>query len=236
VRPTPAAQGLRPAGREFSPETMTELLRALRARAAEHPESPGLIASWPGVPAARMPAACAELRRLGHAVREVAVAHPRDKVRRGWVVDGPSVDAAPSPRLGEEFTVLLREPAEPKAVPMARAALEQVAEREGVPEAVRSAVMLAVTEACANVVVHAYADADAPGDVVVGACTRNAVLMVEVQDDGRGLLPRIDGPGLGLGLPLIAQMTDVLEIRTSRKRRGLVLRMHFNLDDTTGTN
>lgn len=72
--------------REFSDQTMQELLRALRARAAEHPESPALIASWPGVPAERMAAACAELQRQGYAVREVPIVLPGAKDRRGWIV------------------------------------------------------------------------------------------------------------------------------------------------------
>jgi uncharacterized protein YegP (UPF0339 family) len=73
--------------REFTAKTMQELLRALRARAVEHPESPALIASWPGVPAERMPAACAELQRQGYAVREVSIVLPGAKERRGWVVE-----------------------------------------------------------------------------------------------------------------------------------------------------
>jgi serine/threonine-protein kinase RsbW len=236
VRRTHVSRRPAPRGHEFSAETMDELLRALRARAVEHPDSPGLIASWPGVPADRMPAACAELRRQGHPVREVAVVNARDKVRRGWVIDGTNgSEAAPRVGLAEEYTVLVREVAEPAAVPLARAALRKVAEREGVPEAVGSALALAVTEACANVVLHAYADAGTPGEVEVRACRTGAVLIVEVSDDGRGLAPRINGPGLGLGLPLISQLADVFEMRTSRASRGLVLRMHFNLDGAPET-
>ena len=232
MRATPVTRRPSPTGREFSADTIGELLRALRARAADHPESPGLIASWPDVPAERMPAACAELRRQGHPVREVAIMGSQDKVRRGWAVDDMNGDAppsAPDARVGKEPTLLVREVAEPGAVPLARAALAEVAEREGVPEAVRSALALAVTEACANVVAHAYLDAEAPGDLEVRAWKADAVLFVEVSDDGRGMVPRTDSPGLGLGLPLIAQMADVVEIRTRPERRGLGLRMQFNL-------
>ena len=202
MRPTPVTRGPSKRDREFSVETMGELLRALRARAAEYPESPGLIASWPGVPADRMPAACAELQRQGHPVHEVAIVGVRNKVRRGWAFDhtnGHQTASSGPPALGaEELTVLVREVAEPKAVPLARAVLTQVAEREGVPETVRSALALAVTEACTNVVLHAYVDADAPGDLEVRARKDDSVLIVEVADDGRGLVPHIDRPGLGL--------------------------------------
>ena len=103
------------------------------------------------------------------------------------------------------------------------------------PETVISSLALAVTEACTNVVLHAYVDAAAPGDLEVRARKADSVLIVEVADDGRGLVPRIDSPGLGLGLPLISQVADVLELRTDRARPGLVVRMQFNLDATSET-
>jgi hypothetical protein len=39
---------------EFSEATLTQLLRALRARTSCHPNNPCLIASWPGVREDRM--------------------------------------------------------------------------------------------------------------------------------------------------------------------------------------
>ena len=60
-------------GPEFSDDTLRKLLRALRVRAATHPESPGLIASFPMVEADRMAAACGELRRRGIAVSRVSI-------------------------------------------------------------------------------------------------------------------------------------------------------------------
>jgi hypothetical protein len=74
-------------GHEFSDETLSKLLRALRARSASHPESPGLIASWPAVAADDMAAACGELRRRGHAISRVSVSSRvpgRDHI--GWSV------------------------------------------------------------------------------------------------------------------------------------------------------
>ena len=38
-------------------------------------------------------------------------------------------------------------------------------------------------------------------------------LAVHVRDDGMGLIPRSDSPGLGLGLCLMAHETDRFEIR-----------------------
>ena len=62
-----------PTGHEFSDDTLRKLLRALRARSASHPESPGLIASWPVVEADRMAAACGELRSRGIGISRVSI-------------------------------------------------------------------------------------------------------------------------------------------------------------------
>jgi hypothetical protein len=68
---------------EFSEKTLTELLRALRARTSGHPENPGLVASWPGVRESRMDAACAELAERGHPVFRTAIA---GRSRDGWAI------------------------------------------------------------------------------------------------------------------------------------------------------
>jgi serine/threonine-protein kinase RsbW len=213
----------RAATREFSSEAMAELLRALRSRAVDHPESPALIASWPDVPADRMPAACAELRRRGHAVREVAISSPGRKSRRGWTMgDEAERGAAPD-------GLLIRELAVPSAVARARSAVVRLAEREGASESLRSALVLAVSEACSNVVMHAYADA--PGHFEVRAGRVDDLLSVEVRDSGGGMRPRVDSPGLGLGLPLIARLADRFEIEHP-DGQGVVMRMHFQLSQT----
>jgi serine/threonine-protein kinase RsbW len=72
-----------------------------------------------------------------------------------------------------------------------------------------------VTEACMNAVVHAYSD-DAPGPIEVGARPRGDGIEVTVRDWGSGFKPRPadpDDPGLRLGLPLIATLSDGFEIR-----------------------
>jgi hypothetical protein len=72
---------------EFSDRTLSELLRALHARTSAHPDNPGLIASWPGVPENRMAAACAELVRRGHPVFPVYVEGAKQGLtRKTWAV------------------------------------------------------------------------------------------------------------------------------------------------------
>jgi hypothetical protein len=76
---------------EFSEEALSELLRALRARAADHPENPGLVASWPAVPESRMAAACGELAARGHSLFRIAIP---GRTHGGWAIRG-ATDAPP---------------------------------------------------------------------------------------------------------------------------------------------
>jgi hypothetical protein len=80
---------------EFSEATLTQLLRALRARTSPHPDNPGLIASWPRVRKDRMAAACAELLSRGHPVFRVAIpsANPGSS-REGWAVRATAEEPA----------------------------------------------------------------------------------------------------------------------------------------------
>jgi serine/threonine-protein kinase RsbW len=48
---------------------------------------------------------------------------------------------------------------------------------------------------------------------------------VTVADSGGGLVPRADSPGLGVGLPLIAQLADRLDVRSGDE--GTQIRMSF---------
>lgn len=73
-------------------------------------------------------------------------------------------------------------------------------------------VALAIAEAVANVVMHAYHGAPEPGSIRVDAYPEDGHLVVIVTDHGRGMLPRPDSPGLGLGLPLMSRLTDSLHI------------------------
>lgn len=71
----------------FSEQVLQDLLGALRARAASHPDNPGLVAAWPAVPEMRMASACAELVRLGYPVERVSVgAWDGAKTRDGYAL------------------------------------------------------------------------------------------------------------------------------------------------------
>ena len=104
-------------------------------------------------------------------------------------------------------------PARPENVAVVRHVLGALAEALDLPYALIEDMRLAVTEACTNVVRHAYAGSEGTIDVVVRP--RGDDLEVIVEDSGRGLGPSPDTSGPGLGLPLIAALADSLEIQRS---------------------
>jgi hypothetical protein len=71
----------------FTDEVLIGLLRALRARSASHPETPWLVAYWPGVQEEQMAAACGELIRRGHPITSIPLAgRRRGAARSAWAV------------------------------------------------------------------------------------------------------------------------------------------------------
>lgn len=117
-------------------------------------------------------------------------------------------------------------PAEPESVSRARRALSEFALQAGAEPQQVDAVRLASSEAFTNAVRHAYTDA--PGSVHVTAALASDEIWVLVADDGCGLEPRSGRPGLGLGLGLIAQVSDDLAI-VPRAGGGTEVRMRFSL-------
>jgi serine/threonine-protein kinase RsbW len=101
-----------------------------------------------------------------------------------------------------------------------------LAEAHGMTNALQADVALAVSEACANVVMHAYVDAPGPGPMTVAAYHDNSALVVIITDDGSGMVPRPHSPGLGVGLSLIARLTQGLEI-SNPTPRGTKVQMTF---------
>src|SRR3954449_2556280 len=122
-------------------------------------------------------------------------------------------------------------PAVAGSVSEARSAVTAFAEGVGASGDALAAVSLAVSEAVTNAVLHAYLDHDEPGPILVRARLEAATVIVEVADQGRGMLPRTDSPGLGLGLPLISKMTASLEVH-ARNGGGTEIRMAFPLTAT----
>jgi serine/threonine-protein kinase RsbW len=123
----------------------------------------------------------------------------------------------------------IRLPAKPENVAVVRQALTGLGDAYELDPDFLSDIRTAVTEACNNVVIHAY-PGDAPGllEVAADAPDRSAVDVL-VRDFGAGLQPATVPSGersLGLGLPLIAALTREFEIH-GRPSGGLDVRMLF---------
>jgi serine/threonine-protein kinase RsbW len=136
--------------------------------------------------------------------------------------DAPEAGETGEPRLACEW------PALPTTVAAARAAAVEFAAAVGAGPAALAAIKLAVSEAVTNAVMHAYRGLERPGPVALIAGRAPGGIRIEVVDRGIGMVPRADSPGSGLGLPLIAQMADALEIEHG-ERGGTCLRMRFAL-------
>ena len=122
--------------------------------------------------------------------------------------------------------VLLSMPARPEGVGVVRQALAGVADALDFDAAVLADMKMAVTEACTNVVVHAYED---EGTLEVEMLAGEDGLTIVVRDHGSGIQPRPARAGaaaLGLGLPLIAALSDAFELRGSTGV-GTEVRMTF---------
>jgi len=76
-------------------------------------------------------------------------------------------------------------------------------------------VKLALSEACNNVVVHAYQHEETPGELRMRLWASADSLVAAVEDDGMGIDATSNRKGLGLGLPLIHELADEVAITRS---------------------
>lgn len=138
--------------------------------------------------------------------------------------------SAPAPPVTDVQTPVLELalPARAENVAIVRHAFGALGEACEVDEQTLADLRLAVTEACTNVVVHAYPDGQ-EGPLEVQAALAGQHLTVVVRDEGEGIGPRPDSPGLGLGLPLIASLADTVQLGRDEEGRTEV-RMGFSLD------
>ncbi|MDP9188062.1 MAG: ATP-binding protein [Actinomycetota bacterium] len=119
-------------------------------------------------------------------------------------------------------------PALAENVIVVRQAVAGLGEALGLPDQRVDDLKTVVSEACNNVVVHAYQGE--PGPLELTASSSADDLEVTVSDRGQGFQPRADaGQGsLGLGLPLIASLSDGFEIRGGAGQ-GTETKVRFSL-------
>jgi serine/threonine-protein kinase RsbW len=123
-------------------------------------------------------------------------------------------------------------PAEPTSLAVVRQALTGVASAIGMSGDRLDDLKVAVSEACTNVVLHAYEGA--PGPIEVHAWPQDEALVVLVRDEGQGMVPRAEraSPGLGLGLGMIATQAGSVSF-SSEPGNGTEVWMSFPLGSGT---
>jgi serine/threonine-protein kinase RsbW len=122
-------------------------------------------------------------------------------------------------------------PSSAENVALVRRALSGVVDVLDLGEARLLDINAAVSEACNNVVVHAYEGAEGPMDIHLWI--QPAELEVIVSDHGVGIRPNVPEPELevqGLGLSLIQALTDRVEF-LGGMGEGTRVRMSFAFDD-----
>ena len=113
-------------------------------------------------------------------------------------------------------------PSEPPALPLVRNQVDELLEASTAGREKRWDIRLAVTEACSNVIRHAYPASG--GTFQVSTELTHSGLGVTVRDAGRGTVGRIV-PRVGLVLAYEASDDLVLE----DARPGLIVRMSFSV-------
>ena len=137
---------------------------------------------------------------------------------------------APSADLSGRTRSYVRETflAVPESVPEARRAISEFAAAAGATDTQLDAIRLSTSEALTNVVKHAYPSRT--GHVHLTVRVAGGELWVLIADNGCGIHAGRDSDGLGLGLALIAQMTDGFSI-VERSCGGTELRLCYTLPD-----
>jgi serine/threonine-protein kinase RsbW len=111
----------------------------------------------------------------------------------------------------------------PDAVPVVRGMVARFLARLGVSASRSGDIQLAVTEACTNVVRHAYPGGH--GDVLCECEATRDEIVIRVSDWGIGTDQRSAQPSLGLGIPLIERLSD--HATRSHSQGGTLVEMHF---------
>ena len=122
-------------------------------------------------------------------------------------------------------------PSRPENVALVRQALGGLADALGLAEPLLSDMKGAVSEACNNVVLHAYDGLEGPLEVYM--CPDGQDFDIVVRDTGRGIRPRPAEPteGVqGVGLSVIQALTDRVEF-SGVSGGGTEVRMGFHAPD-----
>jgi anti-sigma regulatory factor (Ser/Thr protein kinase)/ketosteroid isomerase-like protein len=141
---------------------------------------------------------------------------------------GEALHSQRAPGVVRPLDVVL--PATAASVPVARHAVGALLEAIGADETLQAQAALAVSEAATNAVLHAYRETSEEGIVHLHAVLDGTTLRVSVEDEGCGLKPRPDSPGLGLGISLMShQASEVAFVVPPQRPAGTEVRLLFEL-------
>ena len=129
----------------------------------------------------------------------------------------------------ERAELRVRLPATPESVGRARAITDEWCRRHAAMDGRRNDVLIAVTEAAANVVVHAYPDGGGEFELVL--LDDHGRLIVTVHDEGVGYYVPSANPGLGTGLLVIQRACDSSAIDAAEP--GTIVTMRFRIPATS---
>ena len=135
--------------------------------------------------------------------------------------------AAPPPRWHREVD------AEPAVVGELRRGVADFANAHGAGRDAINNMALAVSEAVTNAIIHAFVGRER-GRVSITAEAGDGCVLVRVLDDGRGMTPHPESPGLGLGLTMMASMATRCDIREGPAGVGTEVRLAFDAPGVAG--
>jgi len=121
-------------------------------------------------------------------------------------------------------------PPRPSSVTSARHAVAQWAGAFGYAT---GDIALAVSEAVGNAVVHAFKDRDR-GTIRLRGHRRDEHLVVVVSDDGIGMTPNLDSPGLGMGISLISKLAAEVRVDSNEGGTSIVMRFARPASESAG--
>ena len=196
-------------------------------------------------------ASSAEDSRLGtHGLRDLitrySVLSPEPRLRallgdlkRLTLVDDTTILLLQEPRGKTAVSLLdLEFPAQPSQMRAVRAALRGAMDAEEIDPELRDRLVLAVDEACTNIIRHGYCGCE-DETISLHLAREHDMLVFELRDsapavDTEKLKPRDLSecrPG-GLGLPFIDALMDDWKLKPSSKGKGNVLRMRKKVERT----
>ena len=108
-----------------------------------------------------------------------------------------------------------------------RTGVVSFAAERGASRRAQTDIALAVSEAVTNSVLHAFVHQPA-GTISLTADAAVDALHVCITDDGSGMRPRSDSPGMGIGLRLISRLTSSFELGAGPSGRGTEVRLSFD--------